>query len=94
MNIFEKFLNKIDWIYNVNMSKQIRRETKVNILNFYESVDLLIAKKASLARFGDGEFTLMLNGEFLYKKNTSLRFQKANPSLKQRMKEILKDKDN
>ncbi|HFK5510245.1 TPA: GT-D fold domain-containing glycosyltransferase [Elizabethkingia anophelis] len=93
MNIFEKFLNKIDWIYNVNMSKQIRRETKVNILNFYESVDLLIAKKASLARFGDGEFTLMLNGEFLYKKNTSLRFQKANPSLKQRMKEILKDKD-
>ncbi len=76
MNIFEKFLNKIDWIYNVNMSRQVRRKTKVNILDFYKSVDLLIAKKASLARFGDGEFTLMLNGEFLYKRILLYAFKK------------------
>lgn len=35
----------------------------------------------------------MLNGEFLYNRNISLRFQKANPKLKQRMTDILKDKD-
>ena len=93
MNIYEKFLNKIDWIYNVNMSKYIKKKLKINILEFHESIDLLIKDKSSLARFGDGEFTLMLNGDFLYKKNTSLRFQKADPKLKKRMKDILKDKD-
>lgn len=93
MNIFEKFLNKIDWIYNVNMSRYIKKKLKVNILEFDESIDSLIKDKSSLARFGDGEFTLMLNGEFLYNRNISLRFQKANPQLKQRMIGILKDKD-
>ncbi|MDE5438547.1 DUF1792 domain-containing protein [Elizabethkingia meningoseptica] len=93
MNIYEKFLNKIDWIYNVNMSRHIKKKLKVNILEFDESIDSLIKDKSSLARFGDGEFTLMLNGEFLYNRNISLRFQKANPQLKQRMIDILKDKD-
>lgn len=93
MNIYEKFLNKIDWIYNVNMSKYIKKKSKVNILEFDESIDSLIKDKSSLARFGDGEFTLMLNGEFLYNRNISLRFQKANPKLKQRMIDILKDKN-
>ena len=93
MNILDKFLNKIDWIYNVNMSNKVRKGTRVHILNFYDSIDLMVAKKSSLARFGDGEFTLMLNREFFYKKNISLRFQKADPKLKKRMKDILKDKD-
>lgn len=80
MNIYEKFLNKIDWIYNVNMSRYIKKKLKVNILEFDESIDSLIKDKSSLARFGDGEFTLMLNGEFCITEIYLFVFRKLIPN--------------
>ena len=52
-----------------------------NVLNYDESIDYIIENKCSLCRFGDGEFNQIMGG--------SEPFQKNNPALTQRLKEIL-----
>ena len=92
MNIFHKILNKVDWKINVSRSQKELRNNKLQVLNYKDSLDYLIESKCSLSRFGDGEFTLMLNGEFLSPRNNSLKFQQADPRLKNRLVNILKDR--
>ncbi|MGX1642027.1 GT-D fold domain-containing glycosyltransferase [Sphingobacterium mizutaii] len=92
MNILHKLLNKIDWKLNVSRSSKELQNNKLQVLTFDESLDFLIDSKCSLSRFGDGEFTLMLNGEFLCPRNVSLKHQEADPDLKKRLLEILKDR--
>lgn len=93
MNILHKLLNKIDWKINVSRSNKELQNNKLQVLTFDESLDFLIDSKCSLSRFGDGEFTLMLNGEFLCPRNVSLKHQEADPDLKKRLLEILKDRN-
>ncbi len=92
MNILHKLLNKIDWKLNVSRSNKELQNNKLQVLTFDESLDFLIDSKCSLSRFGDGEFTLLLNGEFLCPRNVSLKHQEADPDLKKRLLEILKDR--
>ena len=93
MNFFEKIVNKIDWIYNTTLSKIVKGRKKIRILNFDDSVDELINNQSSLCRFGDGEFTLMLNGEFLLARSKDLKFQVASNALKARLREIIQHSD-
>lgn len=94
MNVLDTFLNKIDWIYNTAMSKRYRSiKPKFQILNLEDSLKVMRESKCSLARFGDGEFTLMLNGEFLYTRNRSLKFQRSDNKLKARLLEIIRDRN-
>jgi len=91
MNILYKLLNKIDWNINVSRSRKELAKNKFQVLNFDDSLNYLIDSKCSLARYGDGEFTLLLNGEFLCPRNLSLGFQDADQQLKKRLVEILND---
>lgn len=91
MNIFYKVLNKIDWKTNISKSKKARLNNNLKVLNFEESINYIINSKCSLARYGDNEFTLMLNGEFLCPRNNSLPYQSSDPHLKNRLVNILKD---
>ena len=93
MNILHRLLNKIDWKLNVSRSGKELQNNKLKVMTFEESLDYLIESKCSLSRFGDGEFTLMLNGEFLCPRNISLKHQDADPELKKRLVEILKDQN-
>jgi glycosyltransferase family protein len=93
MKVSHKILNKVDWVLNTNLSKLASKILKVKVYNFDESLEILIREKCSLSRFGDGEFTLLLNGSFYADRNRSLRFQKANPVLKKKLQEILSDKN-
>lgn len=52
-----------------------------NILNYDDSIDYVINNKCSLCRFGDGEFNLINGGDTV--------FQRYNPLLAKRLKEIL-----
>ena len=54
---------------------------KPKILGYEESIDYIIKKRCSLCRFGDGEFNLINGGDVAY--------QKYNPLLAQRLKEII-----
>ena len=56
---------------------------KPKILNTTKTIDHLINNKVSVARFGDGEFDLVLN-------NRSLAFQENNNLLRKKLIEILK----
>lgn len=55
------------------------------VLGLYESTDFAISSGKSFARYGDGEFKLMM-GE-------SINFQKANPELSKRLTEIISNKN-
>lgn len=59
---------------------------KPKIINVEETIDKLIKTKKSMARIGDGEFTL-INGE-------NLPFQKYNKLLAKRLLDILQNKNN
>lgn len=54
---------------------------KPKIKNFEQTIDDLIQYRASMCRFGDGEISLIEGG--------SIRFQKKNKKLAQRLKDIL-----
>ena len=56
-------------------------KTKINILDIHDSLDILLDKRKSISRFGDGELSIILGG------NT--RFQKFDQNLSNRLKEIL-----
>lgn len=93
MNLGQKFLNKIDWTYHTYMSRRVMDMPKVSVMDFEDSIDELVKKQSSLARYGDGELSLMLNGMFLRKRNISLRFQREDGRLKDRLKYIMNDPD-
>lgn len=56
-------------------------KTKINILDINQSLDKLFDKRKSLSRFGDGELKIILHDH--------VGFQKYDPNLSNRLKEIL-----
>ena len=71
-------------IYELADPRTLKNIRLPRVLNLEESLDELIKSKNSLARYGDGEFKIML-GE-------SINFQKYEKSLAERLKEILRNK--
>lgn len=59
---------------------------KPNIRNIDETIDTLIKNRYSVARFGDGELGII--------NERSINFQESNILLANRLKEIIKSKDN
>ncbi len=57
-----------------------------NIIDMNKAIDLILNKKMSMARFGDGEFEICLGN--------SLDFQEKNNDLSIKLKSILKSKDS
>ncbi len=78
-------LDKIPEIRKIRLFKEMQHHKllalKANILSYDESIDYIIKNKCSLCRFGDGEFNLISGGD--------VSFQKYNPLLAQRLKDIL-----
>lgn len=58
-----------------------KMHNKITILDYDEAIDYLIKEKISLARIGDGEFKLMQGG--------SLKFQKYDKLLAERLNNIM-----
>ena len=74
-----KIKDKIIVVYNKNITLKKRKPV---VKNTDETLNKIIDEKASMSRFGDGEFALMY-GE-------NLKFQSYNHELAQRLKEIIK----
>ena len=60
----------------------------LNILSNQEIIDKIKNEHISISRYGDGEFSMILN------KTYSIGFQRANSILSNRLEEILKNYDN
>ncbi|MFD2598324.1 GT-D fold domain-containing glycosyltransferase [Sphingobacterium corticis] len=71
------------------MSSKTKNMDGIHIASFEETIKSVVSDGSSLTRFGDGEFSLMLNGEFLLQRERSLHFQRADVKLKNRLREIL-----
>ena len=72
-----------------NLKYEIADEIKSiklpKVLNQYESIEAILNSDKSVARFGDGEFNLILGND--------IGFQEYNPELSRRLKDILMTKD-
>ena len=68
-------------LFKENVLLKEMNKTRINILDMYDSLDILLDKRKSISRFGDGELSIILGG------NT--RFQKFDQNLSNRLKEIL-----
>jgi glycosyltransferase family protein len=68
-------------IYEITGAVGLAVPLRPNVLSNARTLDRLLASRCSLARFGDGEFTLI----FGY----ALRFQERDPLLAKRLREIL-----
>lgn len=69
------------------------KRNKINVLSKRESIDIIIQKKYSVGRFGDGEFGMViqyLNNDF----SNRPTFQNFNINLAKRLQEILKEGNN
>lgn len=77
----ERFENLI---YELADPRTLKHIKLPKVLNLNESLDLLMSAKNSFARFGDGEFKIMM-GE-------SINFQKYDKSLAEKLKQIIKNK--
>ncbi len=73
-------------LYELADPRTLQNVKLPKILGINESIDEVIATGKSVARYGDGEFKLLM-GE-------SIGFQKANPVLAKRLKEIIKNEDD
>lgn len=75
-----------DFLFSiVNFFVRVFRKPPV-VMGIDETMDYIIEKKPSIARFGDGEIKLA--------NNTDISFQKASPELASRMKEVLATDDD
>lgn len=72
-------LRYLFWIYS-DCKKKVFLQS-LNILNSNQTIDYIASTKCSVSRFGDGEF-MLIGGE-------SNGFQKRNPELALRMKNVL-----
>lgn len=72
-------------LYELADPRTLQNVKLPKVLGINESIDEVIATDKSVARYGDGEFKLLM-GE-------SIGFQKANPVLAKRLKEIIKNED-
>lgn len=60
----------------------LRRVKKPNVASFEETVNMIINEKASMSRFGDGEFSLI--------QGRNLKFQQYDPAIGEELRNILR----
>lgn len=85
MNIIERVIKRLKWeflgFYNYRFFKSYVKKVEFNVLSDKETIDLILNKNISIARFGDGEYRVM-NG-------LGNGFQKPDQQLKNRLIEVL-----
>lgn len=89
MNVFLKIYYKfgLDVMWNTFMSGVVRKNWKpYMIMNARDTVNYIIEKQCSVARFGDGELHVAAYG-------CGLRFQRADKNLQNKLNEVIQ-KDN
>lgn len=74
-------MNQQELLFKENVLLKEINKTKMNILDMDASFDILLSKRKSLSRFGDGEVTIILGGH--------TGFQKFDQNLSNRLREIL-----
>lgn len=67
------------------------KRCSINVLNSTETIHYIINNRCSVSRFGDGEFSLVLKGEF--GEDFHSNFQTFNPELSKRLAHILAYKE-
>lgn len=92
MSIKEKLIACYDNIYTSNfvlnaIYRYQNRAYRLKILSSEETIDHILKSNCSIARFGDGEF------EMLLQPNRDLGFQAHNGVLSERMKKVLESKN-
>lgn len=94
MRIKKYIISLYEKVYSSNLMLSIKWKLEhinnyVNILNSEDTLKYIIDTKSSVARFGDGEFELILG------LNNNLGFQNNSQELSKRLKEVLiKDNEN
>ena len=81
--LFRLSKNLMDWIVNAKFMLKDKQ-----LLGFGDTVDSLVSKRMSFARFGDGELGLLNSAEF------KIGFQDADKGLNARLNEILFSEPN
>ena len=77
-------VNELKYINECSKNKELyNRFKKLNILDDYKTVDTIVEKGLSFARFGDGEFRWMLNDPL------TPSFQDNNPELAERLRKVI-----
>jgi len=90
--MFRRFLKRIIWKFLPKSDEQrlmivqnkIAQSLYPNIASIDDTIDKLLTGKYSIARYGDGEYTLCFD--------RPIGFQKADRELRNRLREILKSK--
>lgn len=78
----ESIRSELSFRKNLLVNAWMKRKYRIKIRNTKETLEVLINRKKSISRFGDGEFNLIFGN--------SLKFQDYEERLGQRLKEILK----
>lgn len=86
LKLQRKELSAIRAGVNKDLMHEVTNFHSRQVRSMHESLELLASTNASLARFGDGEFRLMLRPEF------NLRFQQNSPRLEDALKEVFMSK--
>lgn len=85
MNIIQRIIKRLKWELNGFCNKiaykKYVKQVGFHVLTDEETINLLLDKEMSMARFGDGEYRLM--------NDLWSPFQKANIKLRDRLKEII-----
>lgn len=82
-----KLLKVNDFLYWIREFIRLRLFYKENIMSIEKTIYYIDEKKCSIARFGDGEFNLILN-------NADIGFQKSTYDLSYSLEEVLKNQNN
>lgn len=91
-DIFRPMYRYLLYLKSVVQFRRIRDKRKsIHVFNSTETVKYIRDKRCSVSRFGDGEFSLVLKGEFDDKFHSN--FQSFNPDLSKRLAYILSYKD-
>lgn len=92
MSIKQKLIAVYEKIYasDLVMNAIYRRQNRnyrLNILTSEETIEHILKRNCSVARFGEGEFELILHSDM------DLGFQKRNPALAEKLKETLSNQN-
>lgn len=92
MDIKKRLVMLYERIYESNLVMGIiyrrkHRNYKLDILPTQDTLDLILKSKCSVARFGEGEFELMLHSDM------DLGFQQRNPALAEKLRKTLANRN-
>lgn len=82
-NIIKFKLATIMCPINIKIHEKMFKKNKVKIISDVETVDKILFDGKSLARFGDGELSMIIN------KNFNIGFQVSDDKLKERLRDII-----